>query len=58
MCKNLVDLLKKYNLDSPEGCQKENLPIVIQSFNIPLLKYVEGCSNYVVQLYDKHIEIT
>jgi glycerophosphoryl diester phosphodiesterase len=31
---------------------------VLQSFNIPLLFLLDGCSNPIIQLYDKDIQIT
>lgn len=31
---------------------------MLQSFNIPLLSLLDGCSNPIIQLYDKDIQIT
>jgi glycerophosphoryl diester phosphodiesterase len=58
LCHKIGEILKKYNLNTVVGSQTQRLPIIIQSFNIPLLGCLSGCENALVQLYDKSVEIT
>lgn len=54
LCKNVVKILKKYSIDSQEGCEKQNLKIILQSFNLDMIKYLsENCALQLIQLYNK-----
>ncbi len=54
LCKNVVQILKKYSIDSREGCEKQNLKIMLQSFNLDIVKYLsEHCALQLIQLYNK-----
>ena len=42
LCSKVDELLKKYQLDSPEKCKEKNLPIYIQSFELRMIQEIKS----------------